>query len=251
MLQKKLIAVFLRPLLMLAFILPFGTFAFVIEKNEQIFISIASPEIPPFIYLDSRNKPQGPFIDKVMSIQSSHITIKVHIMPWARAIEEVKKGRVDAIMPTVYSAAREKYLSYPQRSLFLFNNNVIVKQVSDNFVFKDFASIETEKHIGVMRSTVISEDLKKAQKAGKISTYETLNIEQAMIMLTHSRLDLVIGDSEIINSAIVRLKLKNEVSVSNITKSPEQSFLAFSKSFAKKHNINEINELIIKTSTLK
>ncbi len=75
-------------------------------------ISISSGEFPPYVSESLPN--QGlypPIIRKVF--ESAGIEVNFNIRPWSRAYEEVASGKVEASLPWLKTAEREKDLIYP------------------------------------------------------------------------------------------------------------------------------------------
>ena len=115
----------------------------IVNAKSLIYISVASTEIPKMIYKDEQGRLQGSYIELLKKAEKfSHLKFKVHLMPWARALNEVKHNRLDAIMPALYSEERAEYLVYPKKSLFVFGNDVLIKRSNDTFEFGQTTLLE-------------------------------------------------------------------------------------------------------------
>lgn len=219
----------------------------VVDKNELIYISVASTEIPQKIYRGEQGKLQGSFIELLKRAeQFTHLRFKVHLMPWARAIKEVKHNRIDAIMPALYSDERAKYLVYPKKNLFVFGNNVLLKRSNDAFKFDKISTIGKDIIIGKVRSSSLGQEFDQAEQSGIITIVGVIDFEKALEMLAKGRLDLVVIDSEIAKQVISRLKTEDQFTVIPLITEEVKSYLSFSNVFAKHHNIDEITESILK-----
>lgn len=217
----------------------------VIDAKELIYISVASTEIPQMLYKDEQGKLQGNFIDLLKRAEKfSHLRFKVHLMPWARALNEVKHNRIDAIMPTLYSDERAGYLVYPKKNLFVFGSDVLLKRSNDTFQFDNFSTIGKDKIIGKVRSTSLGIEFDQAEQSGLITIFNVVDFEQALDMLEKGRLDLVVIDNEIADAMITRLNAQDKFTAIPLAEEESKSYLSFSQTFAKEHNIDEIIEFI-------
>lgn len=215
------------------------------DDKALIYISIASTEIPKLLYKDEQGKLQGSYIELLKKAEAfSHLRFKVHLMPWARALNEVKHNRIDAIMPALYSDERAGYLVYPQKNLFVFGNDVLIKRSSDVFEFENISTIGKDKIIGKVRSTSFGKTFDQAEQSGVITVFEVVDFEQALDMLAKGRLDLVVIDNDIADAIILRLNVQDKVITIPIDSEEVKSYLSFSQTFAKQYNIDEIIEFI-------
>jgi polar amino acid transport system substrate-binding protein len=94
-------------------------------------LRLVSLSYPPYVFLDS-GKPSGMAVDIAAEIfRRAGQEIKIEVMPWARALDEVKSGAADAIFPIAKNAEREAFLDYP--------TNVFVSQTIALYAKKDAA----------------------------------------------------------------------------------------------------------------
>jgi polar amino acid transport system substrate-binding protein len=213
--------------------------------NQSIEFTLATAELPPYVYTDKDKKIKGLFIDMLEQVQKdTAINIKVFIMPWGRAVNEVKKGRIDAIMPTLWSAERAQFLVYPQQSFYTFSESVLIKRIEDDFVFTHLSAIGSDKLIGKTRLVLIDEDFDKLVKQGKLKVYETTKLDEALLMLAQGKVDLVASDGDIALTTIKKLELDKRFTLFPLRQSTSPSFMAFSKQFAAMYDVNKIMTLI-------
>jgi len=215
-------------------------------QAKKLTISIAVPVIKPYFYLDQHGQATGTFVNYLRHVeQHSEFTFELMVMPWARAIEEVKQSRVDALLPTAYLKERARYLAYPKQPFMYFNNDVIIKRREDSFSFEDIKQQEQSRVIGKVRSMSVNPYFAKLITRNNISSYQTFDVASGLRMLKKQRIDLFITDASIANSTIEALGLAAQLSVLTLPGVGEESYLAFSKQFATDHDINQIMQRIL------
>ncbi|WP_339720047.1 transporter substrate-binding domain-containing protein [uncultured Paraglaciecola sp.] len=208
--------------------------------------TLATAEIPPYVTVSQNKQIEGLFIDKLNEFQkNTKIKIHIFVMPWARAVNEVKKGKMDAILPALWSKERSEYMAYPTLPFFTFSQSVLIKRVEDNFTFTNLHTINAQKIIGKTRSMLLDQDFDKLVKQGKLSIYETNKLEQALFMMLQGKVDLVASDGDIALSAIKQLRLENRFILLPMHEVSPPSFMAFSRPFAEKHDINQFMSMIV------
>jgi ABC-type amino acid transport substrate-binding protein len=214
------------------------------KQLSSLKLSVAAPSSAPFVFLDEEGEPQGLLVDFLSLVNrqmGSHISITV--MPWVRGVHEVKFGQFDALMPTLYTREREVFLSYPNEALIEFNT-VLLKRREDQSVINHVDEIGTKKVIAKKRAMSMGVIFDNAQRLGKINVKEVRDHEHAIQMLIHSRVDLVACFEYVSYHALNKLKLRDKVDVVKMAKSNFPTYLAFSKAFAKKNDIDNIMQKI-------
>lgn len=215
-------------------------------SESAISFSVATAKLPPFVYLDADKQPKGILIEILEKAkQETDLEINILVLPWARALDEVKNGRIDALMPAIWTSQREQFFVYPSLSFFTFSDSVLIKRIDDQFVFEGLASIGPNKVIGKTRLVVINHEFDALEKLGQLSTYETTKLDDALLMLTQKKIDLVAGDRAIALSTIRNLNLEKSLKLYALEATSNSSYIAFSQQFAAKHDINYIMQLIM------
>lgn len=134
-------------------------------KEQSIEFSLATTELPPFVIVNENKQLEGLFIDALNKVQrNTNIKINIFVMPWGRAISEVKKGAIDAIMPTLWSKERSEYLVYPALPFYTFKQSVLIKRKDDDFEYTNLRNIDPQKLIGKTRSVLVDEEFDKLVK---------------------------------------------------------------------------------------
>lgn len=217
-----------------------------IANEQHISFSLATAELPPYVFLDQEKNPQGIFIDWLKEVeQNTTLKINVYVLPWARALSEVENNRIDALMPALMSEQRKQFLVYPQQPFFSFSDSVLIKRVDDNFTFTELVDISSNKIIGKTRRVMIDNEFDSLVKMGYLKIFETSKLDEALMMLQQKKLDLVASDGDIATSTIKSLDLDNQFNLIPLHSNPPPSFIAFAKPFAKSHDIDAIMQLIM------
>lgn len=217
--------------------------------QQVISFSLATAEAPPYVYSDENNQIKGTLINKLARAQKdSGLKIEILIMPWARALNEVKQNRIDAIMPTLWSEERAKYLEYPKLPFYSGDESVLIKRASDDFEFNQLSNIPSNKVIGKIRLVVINAAFDKLVKQGKLRIYETPKLDQALLMLAQKKIDLVASEGGIAATTIKNLGLDGRFKTYSLHVDSTTAYMAFSPNFAAKHDINRIMDIIAEHS---
>ncbi|MBA6354091.1 transporter substrate-binding domain-containing protein [Colwellia sp. BRX9-1] len=211
-------------------------------KQEQVItLSIAAPEIGPFIYSNEKGENKGLLIETMNKLNASgKFKISVTIMPWARALKAVEQGKFDALMPTVYTPERSLFLSFPKYPLINFFGSAIFKRADDNFVYQGIPLIDKSKILVRVRSTNVDSHSEKAFKDASITFVEATRLEDAFNMLIYGRVDLLVADSAIAYTTIDNMAVNGQVEGFSLSDQVDSSFLAFSKKYSMSHDINEV-----------
>lgn len=214
-------------------------------QQPIIEINIVAPEIKPLIFKDSNGKISGHIVDSLQQVtDNTHLKLKIDIVPWARALKQVINGDVDAVMPTLYTKERAEHLYYPTQALIKFYGSVIIKRVDDDFQFTDFSSIGTQRTIAKVRAMLLGSEFDDVYENGQLKVVEVTKIEDALNMLMHKRVDLVVADGYVAKTVLEQMDIVEKISTIAISDQQESSYIAFSKAFTNTHSINEIMGVI-------
>ena len=214
-------------------------------------ISIAAPLSAPFVYEDELGKPQGLLIELFALVeQQTGLKTTIAIMPWVRAMHEVKVNRVNALMPAVYTNERAKTFVYPELPL-VESSTVFLKRSEDNIVIGDITQLGTEKTIVKVRGMSMGKTFDDAEKAGLINVIGVRDDEQAIQMLVASRVDLFASIDYISNFSLRKLNLHDKIDILKFSSEKKPAYLVFSQAFSKQHDVNVIMQKISKIKTTK
>lgn len=225
---------------LLSVLLVFTSFKLIAKEPFPEQITIAAPVSAPFVFKDEQGNPQGFLVELFALIQKkTGLKANISVMPWPRGLHEVQVGHINALMPTLYTDERVQFLTYPKLPIIGFNT-ILLKRVQDNIVVNDITQLGTEKTIVKIRAMSMGKVFDDAEKAGQIKVIEVRDFDQAIQMLAMSRADLVACVDYISTSSIKRLNLRNLVTKLNFSKEKVPAYLAFSKDFSQKYDVNTL-----------
>jgi len=219
--------------------------SFLSKANDAVFFTIASPSSHPFIYQDKVGELQGVLVELFKQLElESDIKVQIHLIPWARALEEVKNSRYDALMPTMYTKERAGYLVYPKDELINFFDNVMLKRVEDKFKFTAIENIPDDKVIAKVRSVSLGAEFDRKLSKRNLKIIEVLDTKTAILMLNQGKVDIVFSDYFLALSIIKQENIETNIAIQQLSNKAMPSYLAFSKRFAKHQNVNSVmNEI--------
>ncbi len=226
------------------------TLSYANATDHQLTISIATPEIKPYAYLTKSGENKGSFIhylDKVGAAEN--INFKISIMPWARAIEEVKKGRINALLPTMYKKNRERFLVYPQLPFGYFDRDVLLKRKDDPFDIGHPDQGKMNRVLAKVRSMEVNPNFEVLASSPNITTFQARDVASALRMLEQKRIDLFITDQHIAFNTIDSLEIGDNLSAITLPGAGAPIYLAFSKAFAQTNDVDKLMTRILSNRT--
>ncbi|WP_284383677.1 substrate-binding periplasmic protein [Litoribrevibacter albus] len=115
-------------------------------------------------------------------------TIELHVYPWPRAFDEVKKGNLDILFPTGFNEERTQFFQYSHEPINHVEFLIYVKP-SSTLVWNGLDSLDGLL-IGVLRGWNYGP---KWQTRDRIVKYEINEILQGFYMLDHGHVDGLAG----------------------------------------------------------
>ncbi len=158
-------------------------------------ISAASDPWPPFVDPDHPQK--GISIEIVTAAFATQgYTFEHKIMPWARAEDGVKKGKIDVLPNTWFTDKRTSYLAYSKP--YASNEVKFIKKKGDAFEYTGLESLAGKK-IGIMLGYGYSDDFMNSKdfKREAVSDF-VKNIKK----LVGNRIDLSLEDEIVAKNLI-------------------------------------------------
>lgn len=218
-------------------------------ESIPLSFTIAAPISAPFAYLDEQGKNQG-FLVEFFSLVSeqSNIKVSIDVMPWARGMHEVKVGRIDSLMPAIYTKKITESLVYPNLPIVKFHT-VLLKRKEDDITVDDITTLGTQKIIAKIRAMSMGKAFDDAQQSGKINVVEVRDFDHAIQMLAQSRVDLVACIDYISKSSLKRLNLRDKIDTLKFSNEKVPAYLIFSRTFAEQHDVNALMTKIAKVKT--
>ncbi|SJL84009.1 Cystine-binding periplasmic protein precursor [Vibrio palustris] len=163
-------------------------------------VTAAQDPWPPFV----TNDPSMPGISVEIlteAMKTQGHTVNFRNMPWARALDSVKKGRIDILPAAWINDERKQYLLFS--SPYLFNELSYISRASDNFSYSNLSSLKG-KTVGIVRGYAYDPDF---MKEPSIKRPESIDIETNIKKLKNNRVDLTIEDKIVALSTIKRLNM--------------------------------------------
>ncbi|GGX39932.1 substrate-binding periplasmic protein [Saccharospirillum salsuginis] len=149
-------------------------------------ITAAQDPWPPFVQDQAE---AGLSVDLVRAaLEHEGYEVEMTIMPWARAIDQVKNGNIDVLVATWYTEERTAYLRYSEP--YMQNQLKFIKQAGDDFEFEGLESL-SGKTVGVVRGYGYGDEFLNATN---FSRPETNNIASNLLKLDAGRIDLTLED---------------------------------------------------------
>jgi len=158
--------------------------------GDKIFNAIASP-FPPFTGPNLKDKGVAWEICKA-ALETQGYTVNLEFAPWARAMEDSKKGKYDGLLPAYKTDERMRFFLYPMPLLTIhtgFIKHKLKKEISYNGDLKTLIGY----NIGVGKGYSTADEFDKADYLNKIFVSTT---PQILKMLWLGRLDLAVGGLE-------------------------------------------------------
>lgn len=162
--------------------------------GEKIIIAAADPW-PPF--LDPSSPTEGLSLEIIRAAYKTQgYSVEMKYVPWARAMDGVKKGKYDIIPNAWMTEKRKEFLMFSEP--YAVNKVKFIKRKDDSFEFNGMESL-AGKTIGTVRGYSYGDVFMGATnfKREEVNDFIT-NIKK----LIHNRLDLAIED-EIVGRVII------------------------------------------------
>ncbi len=163
-------------------------------------ITAACDPWPPFI--DQGAPGEGLSLEIIRAAYSTQgYTVEMKYLPWARAEDGVKKGKIDILPPTWMTEKRKAYFLFSEP--YAVNQIKFIKHVDDPFEYEGMESL-TGKRIGTVRGYAYGDEFMNATNFKREEANDFIvNVKK----LTHAskRIDLSIEDE-----IVARIKITKE-----------------------------------------
>ncbi|AYC07395.1 transporter substrate-binding domain-containing protein [Vibrio cholerae] len=159
-------------------------------------ITAAQDPWPPFVMENAQQK--GLSVDIVTAAFATQgYTVEFTIMPWSRALNDVKEGKIDILPATWFTQERTAYLTYSDN--YLTNQVKFIKKAGDNFEFAGLASLNGKK-VGIVRGYGYGD---KFMNDPSFFRPESTDLKQNLQKLQAGRIDLAVEDELVAKSIII------------------------------------------------
>ena len=235
----------------IAILFLFFSFSTYASKSLPASISIAAPDISPLVYFNDNNEITGSLVEKLNAFSKrTGIQVSIEIMPWARALTQVKYGKHNALMPTLKSIERERFLIFPKQPLIKFHSSVLIQLKKQASEHDSITSLVEGKTLAKARFMLLGDEMDKLFANNKQRVIEVNSVEVAIKMLALGRVDFVATDKGIAQSVIKKLSLNETFTFISINQEASDSYLAFSQKFSDEYDIEALMNAINDNKTL-
>ena len=195
---------------------------------------LAYVDFPPYSWQES-GRAQGVQIQIVNSIfKNAHIELELIYLPFKRAYQDVKKGKIDGLFNFYQTPERMQWFDYSEN--FIKNPLVIFKKTNRNVDINNLQGLK----VGVMRGYTYGNEF---DNATTFTRHIIDSHESAFLLLKKNRIDVYPCDYRVGNWHIEKLALQKEIdSISKPLKIMD-GHIGFTKGVHQK-NILKINNAI-------
>lgn len=158
-------------------------------------ITAAQDPWAPFVQKDKSNP--GVSVEILMeAFKTQGHQVDFKIMPWTRALNEVKEGRVDVLVATWYTTERTAFLKYSDP--YLENSLKFIKRRGDDFEYNGMESL-TGKTVGIIRNYGYGDEFLGASNFKKPEANDLVSNAKKLMA---KRIDLTLEDELVAKSTL-------------------------------------------------
>lgn len=152
--------------------------------------------------------PWAPFVQKdtaspgvsveilIEAMKSQGHEVDFKIMPWTRALNEVKDGRIDVLVATWFTNERTSFLNYSEP--YLENSLKFIKRKGDGYEYNGMDSL-SGKTVGIIRNYGYGDDFLGASNFKKPEANDLVSNAKKLIA---GRIDLTLEDELVAKSTL-------------------------------------------------
>ncbi|MEG3758703.1 transporter substrate-binding domain-containing protein [Pseudoalteromonas carrageenovora] len=179
-------------------------------KNAKQTLHLATLDWPPYIGNDLCKK-GWVYQFSVALLHSKGYSVYIEFLPWARAVRNVELGKADILLPEYFiedTAPSDYVTDKTRRELLGLSNSFLggeiafIKRKEDKDRFTgNLKSLKGHK-IGVVRGYQNTPEFDAMMDNGEFETIKTVDDLQLVQILVAKRVDLIIGDPQVLKFAI-------------------------------------------------
>ena len=216
--------------------------------DEKRLVTLVSDPWPPYVFGElGQEATSGAVVDLLNAIfeRLDDTRLSIPLVPWNRALREVREGTKDGIGIILKTAEREEYMDYTD---VVFNSINLVwyttDRFPDGFEWEHYVDFETHT-IGVVGGHSYGEELDEMFAEGTLTAIKVSSAGQLFAMLEKGRIDLAFAD-RLVGSAFVSDYAESGTRIAAAEKSPsgEVYYIAFSKKSEARHLIPAVNRAV-------
>jgi len=178
---------------------------------EEKPLIIDSPESHPYAWREN-GEMKGLFHDLVIeAFRRAHRPVEIRLIPWARAMQEVRQGRADGMFVLYKTPERERDFAFPEESLTDLRERIFVRRNARFGYMEDFSNFDGRR-VGMLNYTVHGAKLSQALDLRHIvAKIDASSYDSLVEMLASNRLDIAIGVDDAIIDAVVGQGLQSKI----------------------------------------
>ena len=185
----------LTPLLYLYFIFTNATWAREVSDSQKfkVISFTAHPDYAPVTYLNkSKNTFEGIAVNKLKkAVEKMGYRLKsVYAGTWARAQEEVRKGRIDILLPPYKTDERLQWMHFQEKPFMIDESAVFVKKNS-GIKFQDKKDLLNYRGVAIINDSFGNEFDKFDRE--KLKLTRLASTEQCFRFMLKGRADFFVG----------------------------------------------------------
>lgn len=182
----------------------------------------------------------GPVVDMIQGITAEEgFAIKTMVLPWARAIEQLKTGELDMMMVIFKTAERENFMYFSDP--YISVPTVVAVPRGASFSFSSLADLKGRKGLKV-RNDSISDEF--ATLESQLDITKVVSFEQIVKMLANKRGEYAVVPKYGFLVEAKRLGLEHELEFLPKTIAERTIHIALSKKSPHSHLVPIINKKI-------
>lgn len=174
-------------------------------RGEEAPLIIESPESHPYAWREA-GQMKGLFHDLAMeAFRRAGRRAEIRLVPWARAMEDVRQGRADGMFVVYKTREQERDFAFPAEPLAELRERIFVRRNARFDYMEDFSNFDGRR-VGMLNYTVHGAKLSQALELRRIVAKVSANSYESLVeMLASNRLDLAIGvDDALIDAVLSR-----------------------------------------------
>ncbi|MFT5758125.1 MAG: polar amino acid transport system substrate-binding protein [Alteromonadaceae bacterium] len=154
-------------------------------------LNIVTLEYPPYAYEEGK-KVKGVAVDIVTeALKRMGLPFSITVLPWARALHQIKNGDADAIFTLFKTPEREVFADYSHQTLIAQIVSLYVKKDSSIEFTGDFKKLASYS-FGLVRKVSYGEIFDRAVNEKVITnTVRSNDAQQSFKMLFSNRVDII------------------------------------------------------------
>lgn len=192
-------------------------------------IEIAYIDYPPYEFME-KGQAEGVAVRVIREVLKRMKTdVKFVYLPWNRALQSVKEGKIDAIFTIIETAERKKFAEFISTPLIEESAALFVLKDSSISFDGDLSKLKKYK-IGAVRGFSYGKVFDNAMKGGIISVDNSaIDLKANINKLLGNRFDIMVGDSFSTTDMVKKMKATGKIRELKPIIQSIPTYIAFSK----------------------